>query len=50
VIQLALAPPTPDRYAGLTIDDLTARSYGDGELRVEQALATGAAFTRAHQL
>lgn len=46
VIQPALAPPTPDRYAGLTIDDLTARSYGDGELYVEQVLATGAAFTR----
>lgn len=46
VMQPALAPPTPDRYAGLTIDDLSTRSYGEGELRVEQVLATGAAFTR----
>jgi uncharacterized protein len=44
--QPALAPPTPDRYAGLTIDDLTARDYGDGEFFVEQILATGPAFTR----
>lgn len=46
VLQPALAPPTPDRYAGITIDDLTTRGYGAGELSVEQILATTAAFTR----
>jgi dipeptidyl aminopeptidase/acylaminoacyl peptidase len=45
-IQPALAPPTPDRYAGLTIADLTARAYGEGELRVEQVLEVTATFTR----
>jgi dipeptidyl aminopeptidase/acylaminoacyl peptidase len=45
-IQPALAPPTPERYAGLAIADLAARSYGDGELRVEQLLAVTDAFTR----
>jgi dipeptidyl aminopeptidase/acylaminoacyl peptidase len=38
--------PTPDPYAGVTIADLAARSYGDGEFRVEQVLAVTDAFTR----
>lgn len=38
--------PTPDPYAGLTVTDLAARSYGGGELRVEETLAVTAAFTR----
>mgnify|MGYP001495099063 CR=1 FL=1 len=42
----ALAPPTPERTAGLAIAELAARSYGEGELRVEQLLAVTAAFTR----
>jgi uncharacterized protein len=45
-IQPALVPPTPDRYAGLTIADLTARPYGEGALRVEQVLDVTASFTR----
>jgi dipeptidyl aminopeptidase/acylaminoacyl peptidase len=38
--------PTPDPYAGITIADLAARSYGAGELRVERVLDVTAAFTR----
>ena len=38
--------PTPDPYAGVTIADLAARSYGDGEFRIEQVLAATDAFTR----
>ena len=38
--------PTPDPYAGLSIADLAARSYGDGELQVTQTLAASKAFTR----
>ena len=38
--------PTPDPYAGLTIADLAARSYGGGELEVVQTLAVTGAFTR----
>ncbi|MDQ3250101.1 MAG: prolyl oligopeptidase family serine peptidase [Chloroflexota bacterium] len=44
-----LAPPvlpTPDPYAGLAIDDLAARSYGAGELRIEQVLGVSNRFTR----
>jgi len=37
---------TPDPYAGLTIADLVARSYGGGELRIEETLAVNSAFTR----
>ena len=39
-------PPTPDPYAGLSIDELTARTYGDGELRIEAVLDVSATFTR----
>jgi dipeptidyl aminopeptidase/acylaminoacyl peptidase len=38
--------PTPDPYAGVTIADLASRAYGDGELRIEGALAVTDAFTR----
>ena len=37
---------TPDPYAGLTIADLSARSYGGGELSVVQRLAVTESFTR----
>jgi len=39
--------PTPDPYAGLTIADLSARSYGGGELQVVQALGENGSFTRS---
>lgn len=42
----ATPSPTPDPYAAFTIDGLTARSYGDGELRIEQTLNVTDAFTR----
>lgn len=38
--------PTPDPYAEWTVDGLAERSYGDGELRIEQVLAVTNAFTR----
>jgi dienelactone hydrolase len=37
---------TPDPYAGLTIADLTGRSYGGGELAVVETLGVTATFTR----
>lgn len=37
---------TPDPYAAFTVDGLTARAYGDGELRIEQVLNVTNAFTR----
>lgn len=40
------ASPTLDPFAGLTIDDLRARSYGEGALSVEETLAVTDAFTR----
>lgn len=43
----ATPSPTPDPYAGLTIADLAARSYGGGEFRIEEALAFTNAFTRS---
>jgi len=42
----ATPSPTPDPYAEWTVDGLAARSYGDGELQVEQVLAVTNAFTR----
>jgi len=39
-------PPMPDPYAGLSVEELTARTYGDGVLRVEAVLGVSAAFTR----
>lgn len=43
-----LAPPSPtlDPYADLTIDALTARSYGGGELDIIDTLEEGETFTR----
>lgn len=40
------ASPTPDPYAGLTIADLTARTYGGGDLAVVSPAGVTAAFTR----
>lgn len=40
------ATPTPDPYAAFTVDGLTARTYGEGELRIEQTLNVTNAFTR----
>lgn len=42
----ATVTQTPDPYAGLSIDSLTNRSYGGGELVVEQVLAVNSYFTR----
>jgi len=39
--------PTPDPYAGLTIADLSRRSYGGGELKIEEVLEVTDAFTRS---
>jgi dipeptidyl aminopeptidase/acylaminoacyl peptidase len=39
--------PTTDPYAGLSIDELSARTYGGGELVVQETLATNTAFTRS---
>ena len=38
--------PTPDPYAGLSITDLAARSYGGGELQEIETLAINSFFTR----
>ena len=38
--------PTADPYAGLTIDSLAARSYGEGALQVHQVMETRPGFTR----
>lgn len=38
--------PTPDPYAEFTVDGLAARTYGDGELRIEEVLGVSEAFTR----
>ncbi|NLX08113.1 MAG: alpha/beta fold hydrolase [Chloroflexi bacterium] len=50
---LQVATPTPapsatpdDPYAGLTVEDLSARFYGAGELKIEQTMETNQAFTR----
>ena len=43
---LAQPTPTPDLYAELTIDALTARSYGSGELDIIDTLEEGEIFTR----
>ncbi|HEX9926138.1 MAG TPA: prolyl oligopeptidase family serine peptidase [Anaerolineae bacterium] len=39
--------PTPDPYAGLVIDDLIMRSYGGGQIQVEEILGVTDAFTRS---
>ena len=38
--------PTPDPYAGITIPDLQARSYGEGEIEVEGVLGVYEDFIR----
>lgn len=38
--------PTADPYAGLTIQDLIARSYGGGELEIVEVLAENSLFNR----
>jgi dienelactone hydrolase len=38
--------PTPDPFAAYTIENLLGRSYGGGELRVQETLATNSIFTR----
>lgn len=38
--------PTPDPFVEFTVDGLTARSYGEGELQVEEVLNVTNAFTR----
>lgn len=42
----ASVSPTPDPYAGLTIDDLTNRRYGEGQLQFVEVLAENSFFTR----
>lgn len=37
---------TPDPYAGLSIDSLAARSYGDGQITEVETLAVNSYFTR----
>lgn len=38
--------PTPDPFVEFTVDGLTARSYGEGEVQVEEVLNVTNAFTR----
>lgn len=45
-IPTATSTPTPDPYAGLTIADLSGRSYGGGELKIEEVMDVSAEFTR----
>ena len=42
----ATPSPTPDPYFEFTVDGLSARSYGGGEIQVEETLAVTEAFTR----
>ena len=39
--------PTLDAYAGLSIDELTKRSYGGGKLEIQETLAENSYFTRS---
>jgi dipeptidyl aminopeptidase/acylaminoacyl peptidase len=39
------ATPTPDPVAGLTIPDLRARSYGEGEITIGEVWASGTGYT-----
>jgi uncharacterized protein len=38
--------PTADQYAGLSIDELAARTYGGGQMAIQETLATNSYFTR----
>lgn len=38
--------PTPDPYAALSIDALSARSYGGGQVEIQQVLQVNSYFTR----
>ncbi|NIM94937.1 MAG: alpha/beta fold hydrolase [Anaerolineales bacterium] len=38
--------PTPDPFSGLTIEDLAKRSYGGGQLSIEETLSVNTEFTR----
>ncbi len=40
------ASPTPNPYAALTVDALTARTYGGGSVTIHQTLGTFPEFTR----
>lgn len=42
----AIATATRDPFAGLTIEDLASRSYGGGQLAVEETLQVTESFTR----
>lgn len=42
----AEASPTPDPYAGLTIEDLAARDYDGGDLQVVETIHVTESFTR----
>ncbi len=46
LVPTATQSPTPDPYAGLSIQDLSKRSYGGGELEVVEVLAENSLFTR----
>lgn len=41
-----MATATTDPYAGLTIEDLASRSYGGGQLTIEETLQITESFTR----
>jgi dienelactone hydrolase len=40
------ATPTPDPYAGLTVADLASRTYGGGEVQIEESLGANESFSR----
>jgi len=40
------ATPTPDPYAGLTVPDLAGRTYGGGEVKIEEPLGANESFSR----
>lgn len=44
--ELPTLSPTPDPYAGLSIDDLAQRSYGGGQVEILETLAVNSYFTR----
>jgi dipeptidyl aminopeptidase/acylaminoacyl peptidase len=42
----AILSPTPDPYAGLTIEDLATRGYGGGALQIKEAMDENSYFAR----